>query len=154
MLSRFSDLENTFALMDELRRRMDHVWEDFDPSWEATTRPSPRTLSASSWPRINLYDGGSSLVLKADVPGLADKDVQVTLNEVSLSISGERNVATPEGYSAHRQERSTVRFSRSLTLPCKVDPDHTAATVKNGVLTITLPKSPEAQPRQISVRDQ
>lgn len=154
MLSRFSDLENTFALMDELRRRMDHVWEDFDPSWQGTTTPSPRTLSASSWPRINVYDGGSNFVLKADVPGLSDKDVQVTLNEGGLSISGERKVAAPEGYSAHRQERSHVRFSRGLTLPCKVDPEHTTASVKNGVLTITLAKAPEAQPRQIAVRAQ
>jgi HSP20 family protein len=154
MLSRFSDLENTFALMDELRRRMDHVWEDFDPSWQGTTAPSPRTLSASSWPRINVYDGGSNFVLKADVPGLSDKDVQVTLNESGLSISGERKVAAPEGYSAHRQERNHVRFSRSLTLPCKVDPEHTTASVKNGVLTITLAKAPEAQPRQITVRAQ
>ncbi len=154
MLSRFNDLENTFALMDELRRRMDHVWEDFDPSWQGTTTPSPRTLSASSWPRINLYDGGSNLVLRADVPGLSDKDVQVTLNEGALSISGERKVAAPEGYSAHRQERSHVKFSRSLTLPCKVDSEHTTASVKNGVLTITLAKAPEAQPRQIAVRAQ
>jgi HSP20 family protein len=154
MLSRFSDLENTFALMDELRRRMDHVWEDFDPSWQGTTTPSPRTLSASSWPRINLYDGGSNLVLKADVPGLSDKDVQVTLNDGGLSISGERKVTAPEGYSAHRQERSHVTFSRSFPLPCKVDPEHTTASVKDGVLTITLAKAPEAQPRQITVRAQ
>jgi HSP20 family protein len=153
MSSRFSDLENTLALMDELRRRIDHVWEDFDPSWQGTTS-TPRSLSASAWPRINLFDGGSSLVLKADVPGLSDKDVQVTLNEGGLSISGERTVAPPEGYSVHRQERSHVRFSRSLALPCKVNPEQTTASVKNGVLTITLAKAPEAQPRQIAVRAQ
>jgi len=153
MLSRFSDLEHTFALMEELRRRMDRVWDDADPSWEGV-RSSPRSFSSPVFPSINVYDGGANLVLKADVPGLSEKDVQVTLNEGGLSISGERRVATPEGYSAHRQERSHVKFSRSLQLPCKVNPEQTTAAVRNGVLTITLAKAAEAQPRQITVRAQ
>jgi HSP20 family protein len=153
MLSRFGDLENTFALMDELRRRMDRVWDDSDPSWQGMTS-SPGAFSASLFPRVNVYDGGANLVLKADVPGLSERDVEVTLNEGGLAISGERSVAPPPGYSAHRQERSHVKFSRSLELPCKVNPEQTTATVKDGVLTITLAKAAEAQPRQISVRAQ
>jgi HSP20 family protein len=151
MLSRFNDFENSFALMDELRRRMDRVWEDVDPSWQGAPA-SPRSLSASVFPRVNLFDTGSNLVLKADVPGLSEKDVQVTLNEGGISISGERKVVPPEGYTAHRQERGHVKFSRSLPLPSTVNPDQTTATVKDGVLTITLTKSAEAQPRQITVR--
>jgi len=153
MWSRFSDFENTFALMDELRRRLDRVWEDVDPSWQGPTA-DPRSLSAAVFPRVNLFDTGSNLVLKADVPGLSEKDVQVTLDGGGISISGERKVIAPEGYSAHRQERSPVKFSRSLTLPCTVNPEQTTATVKDGVLTITLTKSAEAQPRQITVRAQ
>ena len=153
MLSRFSELENTFALMNELRRRMDRVWDDVDPKWQGPAA-SPRSLSASVFPPINLFDTGSSLVLKADVPGLSEKDVQVTLNGGGVFISGERKVVAPEGYSAHRQERSHVKFSRSLTLPCAVDPEKTTATVKDGVLTLTLTKAAEAQPRQIAVRAQ
>jgi HSP20 family protein len=153
MLSRFSDLENTFALMDELRRRMDRVWDESEPSWQGAPS-SPRIFSARVFPRINVYDGGANLVLKADVPGLSEKDVEVTLNEGGLAISGERRVAPPEGYSTHRQERSHVKFSRTLQLPCKVNPDQTTASVKDGVLTITLAKAAEAQPRQIAVRAQ
>jgi HSP20 family protein len=130
---------------------MDRVWEDMDPSWPANP-PNPRTQSFSAWPRVNLYDGGSNLIVKADVAGLSEKDVHVTLNESGLSISGERKVAPPEGYSVHRQERSSFSFSRSLTLPCKVSPEQTQASVKNGVLTVTLAKAPEAQPRQIAVQ--
>jgi HSP20 family protein len=154
MLSRFSDFEDTFAVMDELRRRMDRVWEDVDPSLAAwqSVMPSSRATSASVFPRINLFDTGSDLVLKADVPGMSEKDIQVSLNEGGISISGERKVVAPEGYAAHRQERSHVRFSRTLTLPCKVNAEQTTATVKNGVLTVTLAKAAEAQPRQITVR--
>lgn len=155
MLSRFGDFENTLALMEELRRRMDRVWEDVDPSWAwQPALPRSRSLSASVFPQINLFDAGSNLVLKADVPGLSEKDVQVSLNESGISVSGERRVVAPEGYAAHRQERSQVKFSRSLALPCKVDPEQATATVKNGVLTVTLAKAPEAQPRQITVRSQ
>ncbi len=148
MLSRFSDFENTFALMDELQRCIDRIWEDVDPSWRSwqPASPSSRALSASAFPRLNLFDAGSNLVLKADVPGLSEKDVQVTLSDGGISLSGERKVVAPEGYSAHRQERSQVQFSRSLTLPCKVNPEQTTASVKDGVLTITLAKAAEAQP--------
>ena len=119
MLSRFSDFENTFALMDELQRRMDRIWEDVDPSWRSwqPASPSSRALSASAFPRINLFDAGSNLVLKADVPGLSEKDVQVTLGDGGIALSGERKVVAPQGYYAHRQERSQLKFSRSMTLP-------------------------------------
>ena len=151
MFSRFGDASREFTLLDELRRRLDRVWDDIDPSW-TTNSPSAGARPSSAWPRINLYDGGSSLVLKADVPGLSEKDVHVTVNETGLSISGERKLAPPHGYSAHRQERSSFSFSRGLTLPCKVNPEQTQALVKNGVLTVTLAKAPEAQPRQIAVQ--
>jgi HSP20 family protein len=151
MFSRFGEASRDFALLDEFRRRMDRVWEDIDPSWTATPSAG-RTYTSSAWPRVNLYDGGANLILKADVPGLSEKDVHVTLNESGVSISGERKLTPPEGYSAHRQERSSSSFSRSLTLPCKVNPEQTQASVKNGVLTVTLAKAPEAQPRQIAVQ--
>ena len=151
MFSRFGEASRDFALLDEFRRRMDRVWEEMDSSWTSSP-PSARTHSSSAWPRINLYDDGSTLVLKADVPGLSEKDVNVTLNESGIALSGERKVVPPEGYSAHRQERTSFRFSRSLTLPCKVNPEQTQASVKNGVLTVTLAKAPEAQPRQITVQ--
>ena len=150
MFTRFGDASSDFALLDEFRRRMDRMWDELDTSWSGT--PNARMPSSSAWPRLNLYDEGSNLVLKADVPGLSEKDVQVTLNESGLSISGERKVVPPEGYSAHRQERPSFTFSRSLTLPCKVNPEQTQALVKNGVLTVTLAKAPEAQPRQIAVQ--
>jgi HSP20 family protein len=149
MFSRFGEVSRDFALLDEFRRRMDRVWEEMDSPWSGGAA-SPRASSA--WPRVNLYDEGSNIVLKADVPGLSEKDVNVTLNESGLSISGERKLTPPEGYSAHRQERASFTFSRSLTLPCKVNPEQTQATVKNGVLTVTLAKAPEAQPRQIAVQ--
>lgn len=152
MLSRLRELENTFAWMDELRNRMDRSWDDSDSFWGMAS--SPRAFATPVFPRVNVYDSGTKLVIKADVPGLSEKDVEVTLNEGNLSISGSRNVAPPEGYSAHRLERSEFKFSRTIQLPCNVNPEQTTASVKDGVLTITLAKAAEAQPRQIAVRAQ
>ena len=151
MFSRFTDAGSDLALLDEFRRSMDRVWEDIDSSWSGA---NTKSHASSAWPRVNLYDAGSNLVLKADVPGLSEKDIQVTLNESGVSIAGERKVSAPEGYSAHRQERASFSFSRTLALPCKVNPEQTEASVKNGVLTVTLAKAPEAQPRQITVQAQ
>ena len=58
----------------------------------------------------------------------------------------------PSGYTAHRRERAPVQFARSFALPCKVDIEKTAAVIKDGVLTVTMAKAPEAQPRQIQVQ--
>ena len=71
-----------------------------------------------------------------------------------LTISGERKVEAPEGYSVHRQERGSVKFSRSFTFPCRIDTEKASATVKDGVLTIKLAKAAEAKPRKITVTAQ
>lgn len=152
MLTRWGwgDFNNNFALMDEFRRRMDRVFEEFDeerslPLYEGGT---------TGWPRTSLLDTGSSLVLRAEVPGLSEKDVTLMINQDVLTLSGERRAEAPEGYSVHRRERPSAKFARSIALPAKVDLEKCQAVVKNGVLTVTLPKAPESQPRQISVRAQ
>ena len=69
-----------------------------------------------------------------------------------MTIKGERQDSAPEGYSVHRKERGAFRFTRSFALPAKVDVEKVQAVLKHGVLTVTLPKAKEAQPRQISVK--
>jgi len=76
----------------------------------------------------------------------------VSLEDGVLSVSGERKVSAPEGHAVHRRERPALRFARSVSLPVKIDAEKVTATVKDGVLTITLAKAPEARPRQITVR--
>lgn len=153
----FDDFDRTFAMMDELRRRMDRALGDFDahPA-RASLRGDFDRLPrwASQGPRIHLFDSGQAFVVKADLPGVTDKDLQISLNQDVLTLSGERKPDAPEGYAVHRQERAPARFSRSFTLPSKVDPEKTSAVLKNGVLTLTLAKAPEAQPRKITVNAQ
>lgn len=152
MLNRFSDFDRTFAVMDELRRRMDRLFEEYDAPARAQLRGEfdqpPRYVTG---PRIHLFDVGNAFIVKADLPGMTEKDVQISLNQDVLTLTGERKSDAPEGYVVHRKERNAVRFSRSFTLPSKVDPEKASAVLKNGVLTLTLNKAAEAQPRQIAV---
>lgn len=144
MLARWTDwrdLDRTFAMMDELRTRMDQLYGDY--------AEQPR---AAVFPRIDVADAGGSLVFMAEVPGLTEKDIQLTINQDVLSLAGERKPDAPEKYSVHRQERTPIRFSRSFSLPCRIDAEAASASLKNGVLTVTLPKAAEAQPRKIAVK--
>ncbi len=151
-LTRWSDFERDFgpslATLDLLRRRMDDLFRDFDQPLAALRSAQ----SDVSWPRTNLYDDGSELVLQAAVPGMSEKDIQISATADVLTLSGERRVEAPQGYSVHRQERGDIRFARSFALPCKVDIEKTSATVKDGVLTVRLTKAEDAQPRQIAVK--
>jgi HSP20 family protein len=149
MFHRLSDFDRTFTVFDELRRRMDRVWDDYDFS-----RNDYGMTASTAWPPVNVFETGQSLVFRADVPGVAENEFNVTLTPETLTLTGERKTAAPEGYTVQRQERPAARFSRSWTLPYKVDAERTSATLKDGVLTITLSKAPEAQPRQIAVRAQ
>ena len=131
---------------DVLRREMNRLFFDFENEGIGDVD------FQRGFPRVALEDNGAALVVRAEVPGLAEKDVEITLENATLTIKGQRQEETHEGYSAHRRERSAYKFSRSFLLPSKVDAEKTQAEIKNGVLTVTLQKAQEAQPRQISVR--
>jgi HSP20 family protein len=154
MLSRQSDFDRSYDVLDELRRQMDRVWGDMDQRWGYVARPQSTTLSAATFPRVNVFDAGAELVVTADVPGLTEKDLEITLHENVLTLAGNAREKAREGYVVHRQERAAVQFQRSFALPAKVDGEKTLATVKDGVLTVKLAKAAEAKPRQIAIRAQ
>ena len=147
MLTRWSDFDRDFGHFDELRRRMERLFEDGSVA-QGFFDERPR----GAYPRVTLHDTGKTFVLTADVPGLSEKDVQLTLNQDVLAIQGERKATVPEGFGVHRRERASAKFSRSLTLPTRIDPELSTATVKDGVLTVTLTKAEELRPRQIAVK--
>jgi HSP20 family protein len=146
MLSFYNDWDN--RSLAELRRQMSQLLDDFDTDWPTTNLFG----WGKTWPRINLADSGEKLVVTVEVPGLSEKDVSVAIEQDVLSITGERHLRLPEGYSVHRQERGDFKFVRSIAMPCKVEAEKTTATAKNGVLTVVLPKIPAAQPKRIEVR--
>lgn len=142
----FPDIDRNMSVFEELRREMDRIFEGFERDL------SPSLLRADSWPRVNLYDTGQALVVRAELPGFAEQDVSISVEQSALTLSGERTLEVPSGYSVHRQERGdATRFSRVFTLPCRVDADKGEAKLTHGILELTLPKVPEEQPRQITI---
>jgi len=146
----WTEFDEMFSAMNQLKNFMDRVYDE----GSVGRALEGRMLSGfgTGWPRANLVDHGSSLTVTAEVPGLTEKNVRLTLNQDVLTLEGERMNETPQGYSTHRQERPAVQFSRSFTLPCLINADRTTATVKNGLLTVTMEKASEAMPRHIAVK--
>ena len=103
-------------------------------------------------PAVDLIEREDSLVLKADLPGLSEDDVQVEVRDGVLTISGERKAEHEDKQNGYyRVERSFGRFSRSLQLPEGVDADRIGASFENGVLQVTIPKPEQRQPRRIEI---
>lgn len=103
-------------------------------------------------PAVDIYETENELVLKADLPDVDLKDIDVRVENQTLTISGERNFEkkdTTKGY--HRIERNYGSFVRSFSVPNSFDTEHIAAEFKNGVLSVTLPKKEAAKPRQVKV---
>jgi HSP20 family protein len=149
MLTGWKDFDDTLRTLDRLQRRAGLV---FDPFEALGPRERVRLRPRAAWPATNVFETKDSFVVKADVPGLAEGDVSVSVEEDALVIRGERKVEAPEGYRVHLRERAPIAFTRKLPLPARVDADAVSATLNAGVLTVTLPKAREALPRQIAVK--
>lgn len=143
MLTRWEDFDDTYTLLNSFRRQAERFFQDYEAGGPAR---------GNAGPRLNLFDTGAALVLTADVPGMGEKDLSIDVTQDVFTLRGERKADAPEGYAPHRQERGRYRFTRSFSLPARVDLERTTATVKDGVLTVTLPKPAEVRPRQIAVR--
>jgi len=104
-------------------------------------------------PAVDLFEDRDNLVVKAELPGMKKEDIEISLHENSLIISGERKVETDENEGeSSRSERFFGRFQRALELPKPVDANNVTASYKDGILTVKLPKTEESKPRQISVK--
>jgi len=128
-------------LQDEVNRMLDFSF------------PSRDTGLFSGWsPALDLYDDKDDFVAKVELPGMKKEDIQISLHEGVLTVSGERKheFEGKEG-ETFRSERYFGKFQRSVSLPAMVDGSKVSATYKDGILTITLPKAEEAKPRHIEV---
>ncbi|MBT8334229.1 MAG: Hsp20/alpha crystallin family protein [Desulfobacterales bacterium] len=147
MFAKISDIDRMLDTMGLLRGRLDNVFSNFD-------RPVGYGSDWSvmgNYPRTNLIDMGEKFELVAEIPGVSKDAIDLKIQGNYLEISGTRKISAPEGYRVHRSERGSASFTRSLTLPADVDSGKVTATLKDGILVLTLPKSEAAKPRQISI---
>jgi HSP20 family protein len=133
-----------FSLRDEIDRLFDSPLSLF----ENGSQPF-----SNGWaPAIDVYEDKDNLFVRAEVPGMKKDEIEISLHEGVLTLSGERKLEKEyEKANSHRAERFAGRFQRSLTLPHPVDGAKVRATYKDGILAVTLPKAEEAKPKQISV---
>ncbi len=120
---------------------------------DALTRLLSEPRSGRPWtPAVDILETDNELIFKADLPDIDMKDVNVEIENGTLTISGERKFDQEEkGQGYHRIERGYGSFARYFSLPDTVDPDKVKADYKNGVLTVTLPKKEIAKPRTVKV---
>src|SRR5262245_55421411 len=132
-----------FALMGQLSREMERIFEDFwhAPLGSAASRPGGGDLGAFLWaPEIELHAHGDELLVRADLPGLRKEDVQVEVNDQALTISGERRQDCEEDHEGgYRSECRYGSFFRSIPLPEGVDAERVRAQFRDGVLEVRMP---------------
>jgi HSP20 family protein len=103
-------------------------------------------------PALDLYQSNDNVIAVVELPGMRKEDVEISLHDGTLTISGERKRETSSnGENAERTERYIGRFRRSIALPTRVDAGKVSATYRDGILTVTLPKAEEVKPKQIQV---
>jgi HSP20 family protein len=140
-LSNWTPFNRLATLRDEFDRLFDFSW------------PSRDTGLLGGWsPALDVYDDKDNLVVTLEVPGMKKEDIEISLHDGMLTVSGERKDEREETEGqAFRSERYFGKFQRSLSLPAAVDANKVKASYKDGILTIHLPKAEEAKPKQISV---
>jgi HSP20 family protein len=121
---------------------------------EAFNRGDEGLMNRGAWiPPVDIYQNGKELVLKAELPDMKREDIDITIEEHTLTIKGEKKLdADVKDENVRRIERLYGSFTRSFTLPPTVDASNVSAEYKDGVLTLRLPIREEAKPRQIHVK--
>lgn len=135
-----------FEELERMRREMDRLFEDLAGGTFRESR-------SGVFPLVNVTEGGDSYYVRAELPGIKGEDLDISVKGNSLSIAGERKIpGEDERAQYHRREREAGRFSRIISLPAQIDTAKVEAHCSDGILTITLPKSEAAKPKQITVK--
>lgn len=138
-----------FREVSRLRREMDRLWDDFFGPGRRALRP----LETEWAPAVDVSETADKVVVKAELPGIDAKDIDISLSGDILTIKGEKKSEREEKKeNYHLVERSYGSFSRSLRLPAAVDADKIEAGYKQGILTVTCPKKEEIKPKAIEVK--
>jgi HSP20 family protein len=136
--------------LNTIQNEMNRLFNTF---FETSGTQGTGQTTARRWlPAMDLVESGEDFVLRADLPGLSEEDVNIELEDNVLTISGERkseHEERKEGY--YRLERASGSFSRSLTLPEGVDPEKVRASFDRGVLEVRIPKPEQRKPRKVTI---
>jgi len=147
---------NPFKEIDRMSKDMDRLWDQVFPTSRRFFRELPvKALMEreTAPPAIDIIDRPDTIVIKAELPGVEKENVDISLHDNALTISGKiegEKEEKKENY--YYSERSYTSYSRRVDLPCKVNADKVSAALKNGVLTVNLPKAEEVKTKKIKVQ--
>jgi len=132
---------------------VDKTLDEVDRIFGTVGRPlGLRSVPRGAFPAINLYEQDDSLTLTAEAPGMNADDIELNVQEESVSLKGERKAGDAAAEECcYRRERTSGTFSRAIALPVPVDPDSVKAEYKNGVLKVQMAKAEKAKARQIPI---
>lgn len=148
-ITRWDPLREVAAMSDRMNRLFDQL------SGRGGKFTDEGSIAAVWMPAVDIREGNDSLELAVELPGIDPKDVQISVENNILSISGERSFEqASEGETVHRVERAYGSFERTFRLPPSYRGEDIVAKASNGVLTLTVPKREEAKPRSIKVEVQ
>ncbi len=137
-----------FRDLTTLRERMNRLFEE-----AYSSRGEEKDLVASTWnPSVDIYETENELVMKAELPGIDENDIELKIEDSTLTLKGDRKFekeTKEENY--HRIERAYGSFYRSFTLPRNIDQDKIKAESENGILKVTLPKKAELKPKKVKI---
>jgi HSP20 family protein len=130
-----------------LQTQLNRIFEPF-----ARIATGDEDLVSGAWvPPVDVAETQDRILVRAELPGLRQEDIQIEFENGLLTLRGERRLEKVEGLTWHRVERSYGNFSRTFTLPRTVDPEKITASYREGVLEIEVPKREEAKPKQIRI---
>ncbi len=134
-------------------REFDRLRSEMDELFGALSSGTLPRLSAGVFPLTNVTEDKENYYVRAELPGIKSNELDIQVTAEGISISGERKIPV-EGNNVkyHRREREAGKFSRSINLPGEIDVNKVEASMKNGVLKVTIPKSEAAKPRQITIK--
>ena len=140
----FRDIRN-------LHSRFDRLFNNAFVHQPSVDRDEPRH---TNWlPTVDVYEGDNQITLRAELPGLAEEDIDLTIDKNRLTIKGEKRLGTENTDGSYQRiESSYGSFHRSFPLPDSIDQDKIVARFDNGVLNVTLPTTEEAQPKRIELK--
>jgi HSP20 family protein len=144
---RWRDPADPLSHLGSLRSAVDQMFGDY------MGRTGVERSSGGVFPPLNITESENSLYVRAELPGVDVKEIDISATSDSITLRGERKIPQmSEETSYHQREREFGTFKRIINLPTKINTDKINASYKNGVLTVVLPKAEEVQPKQIKIK--